>query len=124
MSTNGKKSLRHRSRITNGEGVVAQRQQAIDVGQIHERHDASHDQITLAVRKIATEPQRMISRHVAVLDTEALFLSDKIGAARNAGEEPAEKTIDLFNRVVANQRRLLEAIGMEPHATQPQPITR
>jgi hypothetical protein len=61
---------------------------------------------------VATEPQRMISRHVAVLDTEALFLSDKIGAARNAGEEPAEKTIDLFNRVVANQRRLLEAIGM------------
>jgi hypothetical protein len=61
---------------------------------------------------IISEPQRMISRHVAVLDTEALFLSDKIGAARNAGEEPTEKTIDLFNRVVANQRRLLEAIGM------------
>jgi hypothetical protein len=59
--------------------------------------------------EIVTEPQRMISRHVAVLDTEALFLADKIGAARNAGEEPAEKTIDLFNRVVANQRRLLEA---------------
>jgi hypothetical protein len=61
---------------------------------------------------IATEPQRMISRHVAVLDTEARYLADKIGTIRNAGGEPPEKTIDLYTRIANGQRRLLEALGM------------
>ncbi len=29
----------------------------------------------------------MISKYIAVLDTEALYLADKIGTIRNAGEE-------------------------------------
>jgi hypothetical protein len=61
---------------------------------------------------IASEPQRMISRHVAVLDAEALYLADKIGTIRNEGGEPPEKTIDLYNRVAASQRRLLECVGL------------
>jgi hypothetical protein len=41
----------------------------------------------------------------------AVYLEDKIAAARAAGEEPPSSTIDLYTRVANGQRRHCEALG-------------
>ena len=84
----------------------------VRVGPVFQGHDGAPDR-ACRWRQLATEPQRMISRHVAVLDTEALYLADKIGTIRNDGGEPSEKTIDLYSRVTSASRRHLETLGLD-----------
>jgi hypothetical protein len=102
----------HRSRISNGSKLLPSVHPQSVWGRVY--RDAV-DRLVEHVggEGIATEPERMISKHIAVLDTEALYLADKIGTIRNAGEEPSEKLIDLYSRVTSAARRMLEAIGME-----------
>ena len=102
----------HRSRITNGSKLLPTvHSQSVWARYFRDTMERLIEHV--GGDQIATEPQRMISRHVAVLDTEALYLADKIGTIRNGGGEPSEKTIDLYSRVTSASRRHLETLGLD-----------
>ena len=56
----------------------------------------------------------MLARRVASLETELVFAENRLARTRAAGEEPAAAELDLYARLSNAQRRLMEAIGIEP----------
>jgi hypothetical protein len=60
-----------------------------------------------------SEPRRMASRRVAVLETELCFLEDKIARIRMEGGEPESHLLDLYARLAGQQKRQCEQIGYE-----------
>jgi hypothetical protein len=112
MAGSGSRPAKHRSRITNGRKLLP----TVHPQSVWARaYRDTLDSLTahLGGDDYVTEPQRMIARYAAVLNTEALYLADKIGTLRNAGDEPTEKTIDLYSRVASASRRLLETVGLD-----------
>ena len=61
----------------------------------------------------ASEPQRLVARRIAALETELRFQEVKLAGIRNAGGEPDGGLLDLYSRISNTQRRLLEALGMQ-----------
>jgi hypothetical protein len=73
----------------------------------------------------ATEPQRMLSRRVAALEAELIFLEDGFARRRSEGGAPDTADLDLYSRMASAQRRLLEAVGLGRVARDvtPDPLT-
>jgi hypothetical protein len=73
----------------------------------------------------ASEPQRMLSRRVAALEAELIYLEDGFARCRSEGRGPEMADLDLYSRMASGQRRLLEAIGLTRIARDvtPDPLT-
>jgi hypothetical protein len=100
-----------RSRLTNGVAILP----TVDGRSIWARvlRDTFNAMLAhLGGEGLASEPQRMLSRRVAALEAELVFLEDKFARARTEGGEPDPADLDLYSRMASAQRRHLEAIGL------------
>jgi hypothetical protein len=62
---------------------------------------------------IISEPRRMLARRAALYEVELVVLENQMAEARSKGHEPNLEALDLYNRLGGNQRRTLEAIGLD-----------
>jgi hypothetical protein len=60
-----------------------------------------------------SEPERMLSRRIAVFEAEMQLMELQIAKDRFFNVEPSDKYLDLYSRLVNSQRRLLETVGMK-----------
>jgi hypothetical protein len=60
-----------------------------------------------------TTPEIMLIRRIAVFEAEMRLMEAKIAVDRQRKQDPDEKYIDLYSRLVNAQRRLLESVGMK-----------
>jgi hypothetical protein len=106
-----KRAKSHRSRITNGRRLLPSvHPQSVWARLYRDTLDSmiSH----LGGHDYATEPQRMIARHVSVLDAELRYQADRIGRLRQDGKEPEHHQLDLYARLANSQRRHIETLGL------------
>jgi hypothetical protein len=62
---------------------------------------------------IISEPRRMMARRVALLEVELVVIENEMGESRSKGYEVNLESLDIYNRLAGNQRRLLESIGLD-----------
>lgn len=69
--------------------------------------------------------KRLLARRVAAMESELIFIEDRLAATRAAGGEPSLTDLDLYSRMTGAQRRCLEALGWERTARNitPDPLT-
>jgi len=61
-----------------------------------------------------SEPRRLLARRVACLESELINLECKFAALRVEGSAPSAKSLDTYGRLAGQQRRCLEALGLDP----------
>jgi hypothetical protein len=110
----GDRALYNRSRITNGRELLP----SVDLRGVWGRllRDNYHAMVAhCGGADTISEPQRMASRRVAVLETELCFLEDKMARIRQEGGEPQPNLLDLYARLAGQQKRQNEIIGLDRH---------
>jgi hypothetical protein len=60
-----------------------------------------------------SEPRRLLARRVAACEAELISLEDKFARIRAEGGAPGHKNLDLYGRLAGQQRRCLEALGLD-----------
>ena len=112
-----------RARLTNGVGLLP----TVDGRSVWAR--LMRDTLSAMLHHLggedyASEPQRMLSRRVAALEAELIFLEDKFASTRLEGGEPDTEALDLYSRMASAQRRMLEAVGLKrvPRDVTPRPL--
>jgi hypothetical protein len=103
---------KHRSRVTNGKRLLP----SVDSRSVWGR--LLRDSYTAMINHcggpdIISEPRRMASRRVAVLETELCFLEDKMARIRGEGGEPDANLLDLYARLAGQQKRQNELVGYD-----------
>jgi hypothetical protein len=61
-----------------------------------------------------SEARRLLARRVACLESELINLECKFASIRAEGGTPGAKSLELYGRLSAHQRRCLEALGLDP----------
>jgi hypothetical protein len=110
LAADGSKPVRNRSRITNGTRLLPSVKGSSVWGRImSDVYEAvvSH----CGGDGCISELQRLQARRIAALEAELIYIEDKIGIARLAGEEPPPAVLDLYGRLANGQRRHCEALG-------------
>jgi hypothetical protein len=69
-------------------------------------HCGGHDHIS--------EARRLLVRRVACLEAELIAMEDRFARQRVDGDAPSPKALDLYQRMAGSQRRVLEALGLDP----------
>jgi hypothetical protein len=101
---------KRRSRVTRGTKLLPTVRGDSHWGRImKDVHDAALEHVGGA--SYASELQRLQCRRIAALEAELVHLENKIGEVRSAGQEPSDKTLDLYCRLGSAQRRHCEALG-------------
>ena len=62
---------------------------------------------------VISEPRRMLCRRAALYEVELVVLENSMAELRCKGHQPDYEGLDLYNRLGGNQRRTLEAIGLD-----------
>lgn len=104
-----------RSRLTNGRVLLP----SVDGRSPWARHFRdTRDAVLrhLGGDELASEPESMMARRIACLETELVYLEHQFATHRAAGSAPDADALDLYGRLANGQRRFLEAIGLERRA--------
>jgi hypothetical protein len=113
----GKKpsDIRHRSRITKGTILLPDVNQGSVWGRIMK------DVLDAAIEHCGgdgeiSELERLQARRIACLEAELIHTENRIGMAREAGQEPEPATVTLYCTLSNAQRRHCEALGWKRQA--------
>ena len=101
-----------RSRITNGRDLLP----SVDGQSVWARimRDTIHAMHAhLGGEDNVSAPQHMLARRVAAMEAELIHLEDHLARTRTKGKAPAPNALDLYSRMAGQQRRILEAIGLD-----------
>jgi hypothetical protein len=126
-SHNGKKRTgksNFRSRVTSGLTILP----TIDGRSTYARimrdtlfsmisHAGGHDHIS--------EPRRLLARRAAALEAELIHLETEFAKQHADGGSPSAKQLDIYQRMTGAQRRVFEALGLDPNmrdVTPPDPL--
>ena len=60
---------------------------------------------------LISETQKLFARRVSVLESELVFLEDKIALTRQHGDEPDQALVEHYGRLADRQRRLADPLG-------------
>jgi len=108
----GGNALFNRSRITNGQSLLP----SVDLRSVWGRllRDTYQAMVShCGGPDYISEPRRMASRRSAVLETELVFLEDRMARLRQEGKEPDPTLLDLYARLAGQQKRQNEAVGYD-----------
>jgi hypothetical protein len=64
----------------------------------------------------ATELEHMVSRRIALLDTELTYIEDRLGRMRSLDQEPDAADLTLYSTLTNTHRRQCEALGWQRRA--------
>ena len=69
--------------------------------------------------------QKLLARRIAATEAELINLEDLFARTRADGEQPDISDLDVYGRLMGQQRRCLEALGWRPHMRDvtPDPLT-